>query len=88
MCVLEKVAGLQASVLTERDDCLGSQDIAVGVSLKQGVPVRLIFSVTGDNSSFSETREMKKRMEVFYFGSWIQGIKDILKTGTTHEANL
>ncbi|XP_044072039.1 polycystic kidney disease protein 1-like 2 [Siniperca chuatsi] len=73
MCVLEKVAGLQASVLTERDDCLESPDITIGVSLERGAPVLLLFSLTGDNSSFSETREMNTRKEIFHIGHPIQG---------------
>ncbi|TKS67505.1 Polycystic kidney disease protein 1-like 2 PC1-like 2 protein [Collichthys lucidus] len=73
MCVLEKVAGLQASVLTERDDCLDSPDITVGVSLKGGAPVLLLFTLTGENISFSETRKMKTRKEIFRIGLEIQG---------------
>ncbi|TKS67513.1 Polycystic kidney disease protein 1-like 2 PC1-like 2 protein [Collichthys lucidus] len=73
MCVLEKVAGLQASVLTERDDCLDSPDITVGVSLKGGAPVLLLFTLTGENISFSETRKMKTRKEIFRIGHQIQG---------------
>lgn len=74
MCVLEKVAGLQASVLTERDDCLDSADITVGVSLERGAPVLLLFSLAGDNSSFSETREMNSKKEIFHIGHPIQGM--------------
>ncbi|XP_038575816.1 polycystic kidney disease protein 1-like 2 [Micropterus salmoides] len=74
MCVLEKVAGLQASVLTERDDCLDSADITVGVSLERGAPVLLLFSLAGDNSSFSETREMNSKKEIFHIGHPIQDV--------------
>ncbi|KAM9346888.1 polycystin-1-like protein 2 [Symphorus nematophorus] len=73
MCVLEKVAGLQASVLTERNDCLDSPDITVGVSLEQGAPVLLLLSLTGDNITFSETREMITRKDIFHIGHRIQG---------------
>lgn len=77
MCVLERAAGLQASVLTERDDCLETPDFTVGVSLERGAPVLLLFSLTGDNSSFSETREMNTRKEIFHIGHPIQGTEDI-----------
>ncbi|XP_027146940.1 polycystic kidney disease protein 1-like 2 [Larimichthys crocea] len=73
MCVLEKVAGLQASVLTARDDCLDSPDITVGVSVKGGAPVLLLFTFAGENISFSETRKMKTRKEIFHIGHQIQG---------------
>ncbi|KAK2906286.1 hypothetical protein Q8A73_010229 [Channa argus] len=72
VCVLEKVAGLQASILTERNDCLNS-DIIVGVSLEEGAPVLLLFSLRGDNnSSFYETREMNTRKEIFHIGHQIE----------------
>lgn len=80
MCVLEKVAGLQASVLTARDDCLDSPDITVGVSLKGGAPVLLLFTFAGENISFSETRKMKTRKEIFHIGHQIQGMDDISKS--------
>ncbi|XP_037646091.1 polycystic kidney disease protein 1-like 2 [Sebastes umbrosus] len=73
MCVLEEVAGLQASVLTERNDCPDSPGITVGVSLERGVPVLLLFSLTGDNSSYSETREMTISKSIFHIGHPIQG---------------
>ncbi|XP_035860041.1 polycystic kidney disease protein 1-like 2 [Sander lucioperca] len=72
MCVLEKVAGLQASVLTERDDCLDSPDITLGVSLERGAPVLLLFSLTGDNSSYSETRGMNTSKDIFHIGHQVQ----------------
>lgn len=86
MCVLEKVAGLQASVLTERDDCLDSPDITLGVSLERGAPVLLLFSLTGDNSSYSETRGMNTSKDIFHIGHQVQGMEDISKTVTTCEA--
>ncbi|KAM6955775.1 polycystin-1-like protein 2 [Lycodopsis pacificus] len=77
MCVLEKVAGLQASVLTEGDDYLYSPDITVGVSLERGVPVLLLFSLTGDNSSYSEVREMNTSKDIFRIAHPIQGCEPI-----------
>ncbi|XP_041663058.1 polycystic kidney disease protein 1-like 2 [Cheilinus undulatus] len=59
MCVLEKVGGLQASVLTEQSDCEDSSQITISVSLEHGAPVQLLFILTGDSSSVSETRKMR-----------------------------
>ncbi|XP_035813867.2 polycystic kidney disease protein 1-like 2 [Amphiprion ocellaris] len=73
VCILEKVARLHASILTERDDCSDSPDITLGVSLERGTPVLLLFSLTGDNSSFSETREMNTRKGIFLIEHPIQG---------------
>ncbi|GLD61521.1 polycystic kidney disease protein 1-like 2, partial [Lates japonicus] len=73
VCVLEKIAGLQASVLTERNDCQDSPDITVGVSIERGAPVLLLFSLTGDNNSFYETREMNARRGIFNIGCPNQG---------------
>lgn len=78
VCVLEKVAGLQALMLTERNDCVDSPDITISVYLEQGAPVLLLFSLAGDNnSSFCETREMNTRKEIFHIGHQIEGIEDI-----------
>ncbi|XP_026231670.1 LOW QUALITY PROTEIN: polycystic kidney disease protein 1-like 2 [Anabas testudineus] len=74
VCVLEKVAGLQASVLSERNDCIDTPEIMIGVFLERGAPVLLLFSMTGyNNSSFSETREMNTRKEIFLIPQQIQG---------------
>ncbi|XP_042283303.1 polycystic kidney disease protein 1-like 2 [Thunnus maccoyii] len=73
VCVLEDVTGLEASVLAVRGDCLDSPDITIGVSLERGTPVLLLFSLTGDSSSFSETREMNTRKEIFHIERPIQG---------------
>uniref|UniRef100_A0A3B4YES0 Polycystic kidney disease protein 1-like 2 n=1 Tax=Seriola lalandi dorsalis TaxID=1841481 RepID=A0A3B4YES0_SERLL len=74
VCVLEKVAGLKASVLTERDGCLDSSDTTVGVSLERGAPVLLLFYLTGDNSNlFYETREMNAGKGIFHIRHTVQG---------------
>ncbi|CAJ1078835.1 polycystic kidney disease protein 1-like 2 [Xyrichtys novacula] len=73
VCVLEVVSGLQATVLTDQPNCQDSSRIPIGVSLQSGAPVLLLFLLTGDNSSFSETREMKTREEVFHIGNEMKG---------------
>lgn len=69
MCVLEKVAGLRASVLTERKD----SGITVAVSVERGAPVLLLFTVMKQKSSFSETRGMNTRMGIFHLGHRKEG---------------
>nr|XP_033472921.1 polycystic kidney disease protein 1-like 2 [Epinephelus lanceolatus] len=91
MCELEKVARLEATVLTERDDCPDYPDITVSVSLEQGAPVLLLFSLSGDNSSYTETREMNTSKEIFQIGHPIQADvvplyhKYIIKTSSSTE---
>ncbi|XP_055361208.1 polycystic kidney disease protein 1-like 2 [Betta splendens] len=75
VCVLEKAAGLQASVLTEGTDCVDSADITVGVFLEKGAPALLLFSLTADkNSSYRETRKMNTRKEVFHIKHQMEGV--------------
>ncbi|KAK2839552.1 hypothetical protein Q5P01_013292 [Channa striata] len=69
VCVLEKVTGLQASILTEGND----SEITVGVSLEGGAPVQLLFYLTGENGSFYEARQMNTRKEIFHIGPQIDG---------------
>lgn len=73
VCVLEKLDGLQATLLKEAKDCFGSTCITLGVSLNRGEPALLFFSLTGKNGTFSETKEMKRRGEVFQFGCPLEG---------------
>ena len=76
MCVLEKITGLQASVLTEDEHCLDSKDVTVAVTLEQGTPVLLRFYVTGDYSSYSETNILKTGSDIFHIGPSIQGMEE------------
>lgn len=73
MCVLEKVAGLQAAVLRDEDDSLDSPGLTVGVSLERGAPVLLLLTVIRHNNSFSETKEMNTRKGIFHIGHQIEG---------------
>ncbi|KAK5861395.1 hypothetical protein PBY51_022796 [Eleginops maclovinus] len=73
VCVLEKVTGLQASVLTDGEDCLDSKDVTVAVTLEKGTPVLLRFYVTGNNRSYSETKELNAGRDIFHIGPPIQG---------------
>ncbi|KAF5905100.1 polycystic kidney disease protein 1-like 2 [Clarias magur] len=57
LCLVEPVDGLQASVAPEQDLCSDSA-LYVNVSLDRGAPVEVLFLVSGDNDSFSETQHM------------------------------
>uniref|UniRef100_A0A667YRT0 Polycystic kidney disease 1 like 2a n=1 Tax=Myripristis murdjan TaxID=586833 RepID=A0A667YRT0_9TELE len=77
VCGWRMVAGLQASVEVEGSECPPSPHLSVGVSLRQGAPVLLLFFLTGDSSSFSETREMTQNEEkkIYHIRNPIQGIR-------------
>lgn len=81
MCVVEEVAGLQAHMLMKKGKCLDVGDVSVGVSLEQGAPVLLLFSVTGYNVTFYKTIEMNTKKGVFHIELPIQGMKLYSKTG-------
>lgn len=80
MCVLDKVAGLQASVLRDEDVSLRSPGLTVGVSLERGTPVLLLFNVIRHNNSFTQTREMNTTSGIFHIGHQFQG-KVIINQG-------
>ncbi|XP_034041945.1 polycystic kidney disease protein 1-like 2 [Thalassophryne amazonica] len=63
ICVLEKVAGLQVSLV--KGGSLNHSELSVEVSLEQGAPVLLHFFITG-NMLFSETREMLQNAKSIY----------------------
>ncbi|XP_038154610.1 polycystic kidney disease protein 1-like 2 [Cyprinodon tularosa] len=58
LCLLEPVVGLQANIMTEKDECPDSPDLTIAVSLKQGSPVELYFNFTGLRDVLTETRNM------------------------------
>ncbi|KAM6934543.1 polycystin-1-like protein 2 [Xenentodon cancila] len=72
VCILEKIAGLHASVLKGSDDCSDSPYMTLDVSLDRGEPVLLTFSLSGSNGSFSETREMNTKRGMFQIGYPVQ----------------
>lgn len=78
LCLVEPVAGLQASVAPEQDLCSDSA-LYVNVSLDHGTPVEVLFLVSGDNSSFSETHHMRNgSLQMFRVSSKIEGSVDIV----------
>lgn len=66
---MEKLSRLQASVLSERVD----SGTTISVSVNKGFPAMLLFTATTKNSSFSERRELKTRMAIFYLDHKLQG---------------
>nr|XP_040057277.1 polycystic kidney disease protein 1-like 2 isoform X1 [Gasterosteus aculeatus aculeatus] len=72
MCVLEKVGGLRASVLTQGNAYGYSPGTTVGVSLERGAPVQLLFSLNGE--SYSEVREMNTSEDIFHFAHPFRGL--------------
>ncbi|KAM9366988.1 polycystin-1-like protein 2 [Symphorus nematophorus] len=75
LCLLVAVEGLQASVITEGDECPDSTDLIVGVSLERGAPVELLFTLTGAKDSLSETRDMLNgSLQTYTFSSPLEGL--------------
>ncbi|XP_029979509.1 polycystic kidney disease protein 1-like 2 [Sphaeramia orbicularis] len=74
LCLLEPMEGLQASVAAEEGECPDSTDLTISVSLEQGAPVQLLFSLTGDKDTISEHRNMLNgSQQSFTFSSPLEG---------------
>lgn len=74
LCLLEPVEGLQAAVKAEEGKCPDSADLIIGVSLEQGAPVQLLFTLTGAKDTLSETRDMLNgSLQAYTFSSPIEG---------------
>ncbi|KAI3377913.1 hypothetical protein L3Q82_009040 [Scortum barcoo] len=75
LCLLEPVEGLQASVMVGADECPDSTDLIIGVSLEQGAPVELLFTLTGEGDTLSETRDMLNgSLQSYTFSNPIEGL--------------
>nr|XP_057945528.1 polycystin-1-like protein 2 isoform X3 [Doryrhamphus excisus] len=75
LCLLEPIEGLQASVIAEHGQCPDSSDLNISVSLVRGAPVRLLFTLTADNVSHTDTREMLNgSLQTYTFGSPVEGL--------------
>lgn len=74
LCLMEPVEGLQASVIAEGSTCPDSIDLIIGVTLEQGAPVELLFTLTGATDTLSETRAMlNDSLQAFTFSSPLEG---------------
>ncbi|KAK2854028.1 hypothetical protein Q5P01_006689 [Channa striata] len=75
LCLLDPVEGLQASVISERDECPDFTDLIVAVSLKKGAPVQLLFNLTGTTDTLSESRDMiNGSLQTYTFSSPLEGL--------------
>eukprot|EP00066_Takifugu_rubripes_P019390 XP_011608656.1 PREDICTED: polycystic kidney disease protein 1-like 3 [Takifugu rubripes] len=75
LCVQEPVKGLQASIVTDGDDCPDSTDLVISVSLEKGAPVELLFSLTGATDALSEPRDMfNSSSKIYTFSSPLEGL--------------
>ncbi|XP_061526662.1 polycystin-1-like protein 2 isoform X2 [Phycodurus eques] len=78
LCLLEPVEGLQASVIAEEDQCPDSSDLIVGVSLERGAPVQLLFTLTVNNVTHLETRDMLNgSLQTYTFGRPVEGLFEL-----------
>ncbi|KAM8857140.1 polycystin-1-like protein 2 [Synchiropus picturatus] len=73
VCVLERISGLRAEILTNRSSCWSHTDFAVGVSVDSGRPVTLDFTLIGQESCSSEVRDMTARTDVFQIQDAFEG---------------
>ncbi|XP_028258061.1 polycystic kidney disease protein 1-like 2 [Parambassis ranga] len=78
LCLMEPVEGLQASVIAEEGTCPDSLDLIIGVTLEQGAPVELLFTLTGASDTLSETRAMlNDSLQAFTFSSPLEGLLNV-----------
>lgn len=74
LCLLEPVEGLQAAVMAQEDRCPDSTNLTIGVSLASGVPAELLFTLTGEKDTLSETRDMLNgSSQTYIFSSPLEG---------------
>lgn len=79
LCLLEFVEGLQASLISEEDECPDSTDLIIAISLERGAPARLLFNITGAMDALSETREMlNDSLQAFTFSSALEGKSSLI----------
>lgn len=78
--MLEKVNGLQASVLADKEANLTSESITVGVSLERGVPALLLFTLLQNNNNNNnnsnaiyKTTEINAKKSIFHLGHRFYG---------------
>lgn len=89
LCLLEPVKGLQAFLMEEEDDCPDSTDLNIGISLEQGAPVELLFTLIGARDTLSETREMLNgSFQTYTFSSPLEGTFNLSNTPITFSKKL
>ncbi|XP_072321390.1 polycystin-1-like protein 2 [Eucyclogobius newberryi] len=74
LCLLQPIKGLQAFVEAEESLCPDTSDLIINVSLEQGAPVRLLFTLTGAHDNITETKDMlNSSTQAFAFSSPLEG---------------
>lgn len=74
LCLLDFVEGLQASLVSEEDECPDTTDLIIAISLERGAPVQLLFNITGVTDALSETRDMfNGSLQAYTFSSPLEG---------------
>ncbi|XP_061669953.1 polycystin-1-like protein 2 isoform X2 [Syngnathoides biaculeatus] len=78
LCLLEPLEGLRASVMAEDGRCPDSGDLTVGVWLERGAPVRLLFTLSVNNVTRLETRDMVNgSFQTYTFGSPLEDLFEL-----------
>ncbi|XP_056899463.1 polycystic kidney disease protein 1-like 2 [Takifugu flavidus] len=78
ICVLEKIRGLRASVLADKEANLKlGRIVYIGVSLEQGVPALLLFRLLQNNDTISKSTEIKTNKAIFHLGHHFHGCMKI-----------
>lgn len=71
--MLEKIRGLRAAVLADKEANLKLGNIDIGVSLEQGIPALLLFRLLQNNYTISKSTEIKTNKAVFHLGHHFRG---------------
>lgn len=74
LCLLEFVEGMQASLISEEDECPDSTDLVIAISLERGAPVQLLFNISGAMDVLSETTDMLNgSLQAYTFSRPLEG---------------
>lgn len=71
--MLEKISGLRAAVLAEKEANLNLDSIDIGVSLDRGVPALLLFTLLQNNNAISKSTEIQTNKAIFHLGHRFHG---------------
>lgn len=70
---MEKISGLQASVLADKQANRNLESVAVGVSLQRGVPALLLFTLLQRNNTISKSAKINTKKAIFHLGHHFHG---------------
>lgn len=66
--MLEKISGLQASVLGGKEANLNSESVTISVSLERGEPALILFTLLQHNNTISKSAEINTKEAIFHLG--------------------